>query len=388
MTSPPLEPHLSPTLLENLHSTPWRHGFLALLRRLNANLAMGPIGTALLPDAENFRLGQKPSLIFAAAEIADARVVDGKLRIRLFGLGMLGPNGPLPIHVTEIAREREELRRDSTLSNFLDIFHHRSLSLLYRAWAAAQSAASLDRPDDDRFSFHVSALAGVPQRRLRGESVPTHARLAASPHLVRHSRNPDGLRSTLTRYFGVPVEVSEFELDWMPVEPVNRCRMGEESTAATLGGGALLGEHVPDRRHRFRVVLGPLDLGQYLRFTPQGKELLPLVEWVRIFTRGEYRWLLELQIKPDCAVPMVLGDNQQLGWSGWLGESPGGKPVVGMRFEPEMYVLQLRRDAAGRAHQAACELTASRSGLRNTILERFLRSHSYTPRILQACRLC
>lgn len=243
---------------------------------------------------------------------------------------------------TEIAREREELRNDPTLCNFVDIFHHRSLSLLYRAWANAQSAANLDRPDDDRFSFYVSSLMGVPLRRQQPWHLPHHARLASSPHLVRQSRNADGLCSTLARYFGVQVRIGEFDLDWMPVVPECLCEMGDESAAATLGDGAILGEQVPDRRSRFRIVVGPLDLDQYLRFTPQGADLLPMVELVRIFTRGEFRWILEFQIKSQAATPAVLGEGQQLGWSGWLGESPAGKPVVGMRFEPETYISQLR----------------------------------------------
>ncbi len=55
----------------------------------------------------------------------------------------------------------------------------------------------------------------------------------------------------------------------------------------------------------------------------------------------EYEWELELQIKPHGATPAVLGGEQQLGWSGWLGESPSGEPIVGMRLEPELYVKHL-----------------------------------------------
>uniref|UniRef100_UPI000481E09F type VI secretion system baseplate subunit TssG n=1 Tax=Paraburkholderia dilworthii TaxID=948106 RepID=UPI000481E09F len=155
---------MSAELIAALQSTPWRYGFFALMRRINANPAIDPAGSAPSPATEPFRVGQKPSLIFAPREIAEARLDNGRLHIRLFGLGMLGPNGPLPIHVTEIAREREEHRQDPTLSNFLDIFHHRSLTLLYRAWASAHSVASLDRPEHDRFSFYVAALSGSTQR--------------------------------------------------------------------------------------------------------------------------------------------------------------------------------------------------------------------------------
>lgn len=160
---------LSPQALARLRAEPWRYGFLALLRRIGADARIDPIGKARRPQAEPFRLGQQPSLAFAPREIASVGDANGRLKVRLFGLGMLGPNGPLPIHVTEIARDREESRRDPTLGNFLDIFHHRYLTLLYRAWASAQAAAGLDRPDDERFrSTSRASPARISTRSARG----------------------------------------------------------------------------------------------------------------------------------------------------------------------------------------------------------------------------
>jgi type VI secretion system protein ImpH len=342
-------PPLTQALIAHLEAEPWRYGFIALMRRINANPAIDPVGTAALATTETFRLGQKPSLIFAPREIADATLRDGRLRIRLFSLGMLGPNGPLPIHVTEIAREREESRRDPTLSNFLDIFHHRSLSLMFRAWKWSQSAVSLDRADDDHFSFYAASLVGDPRRRERPFPLASHARLSAAPHLVRQSRNPDGLRATLAHYFGVPVEIKEFELHWMAIEPGRESRLGGERMSSCMAMGATLGQVVPDRRHRFRIVLGPLDMEQYQRFTPRGSDLLKLIEFVWTFVGREYSWELELLLKPESATPSVMGGPQQLGWSSWLGQSPEERPITGMRFEPESYVRQLRQNAKARA---------------------------------------
>lgn len=337
---------LSPELIEKLQETPWRYGFFALMRRINANPASDPVGTAILPGRESFRIGQKPSLIFAPSEIADAQVKNGTLRIRLYGLGMLGPNGPLPIHVTEIAREREAHRRDPTLCNFLDIFHHRSLSILYRAWASAQSAASLDRPDHGRFSSYVGSLCGALPRTDRVVSLPEHAHLALVPHLVREARNPDAVAMSVAHHFGVPARVEEWAPHWIVLPPELQSRMGRARMSACLGRGAILGGQVPGRQHRFCLVLGPFDIGTYHRFTPRGEDLLRLVAMVRALVGHEFEWELELRIKPGDATPMVMGGDQQLGWSGWLGESPAGEPVIGMRFQPEEYVEHLLLNAA------------------------------------------
>jgi type VI secretion system protein ImpH len=331
---------LSPELIEQLQAEPWRFGFLTLLRRIGADQRIDPVGTARRPQAEPFRLGQRPSLAFAPREIANVEEANGRLKVRLFGLGMLGPNGPLPIHVTEIARDREESRRDATLVNFLDVFHHRYLTLLYRAWGSAQAAAGLDRPADERFSFYVASLIGQDADEIAHCPLPAHARLSASAHLVREARNPDGLRMTLERYFGVPVAIDEYVFHWIDVDPLDHSRLGLPGAPSTMAEGAMLGEQVPDRQHRFRIVIGPLDIEEYLRFTPQGADLPRLVEWVRAFVGYEFEWELELRIRPRSAPPAVVGGPQQLGWSGWLGRSPSGEPVTGMRFEPERYSQQ------------------------------------------------
>jgi len=343
---------LPAALIEQLQAQPWRYGFFALMRRLNANPAVAPVGTARLPGADPFRVGQKPSLIFAPREIAEAKLKDGKLHIRLYGLGMAGPNGPLPIHVTEIAREREELRQDPTLSNFLDIFHHRSLTLLYRAWARSQSTANLDRLEHDRFSVYVATLSGHRQRRDRRWPLPAHVHLSAAPHLVRQPRNVDGLRSMIAYHFGVPVRIEENVFQWMSIESEELCRMGKERMSSYMGSGAVLGEQMPDRLYRFQIVIGPLDIEAYHGFTPRGSNLLRLIECVRAFIGKQYNWELKLLIKPRSATPAVMGGPEQLGWSSWLGQSPTDEPVVGMRFEPELYLRQLRESAAKRTKRA------------------------------------
>ncbi|MDN7743014.1 type VI secretion system baseplate subunit TssG [Burkholderia multivorans] len=342
---------LSAELLDALLAEPWRFGFLSLMRRIGANAALDPIGTARRPQAEPFRLGQQPSLAFAPREIASAHETAGQLKVRLFGLGMLGPNGPLPIHVTEIARDRESSRRDTTTVDFFDIFHHRFFTLFYRAWASAQAAAGLDRKHREQFSFYVASLVGHELGEIERRPLPSHARLAASAHLIRESRNPDGLRATLEHYFGVPVAVEENVFHWIEIDPADCGRMGYPGASATMGRGAVLGRVAPDRQHRFRIVIGPVDLDAYLRFTPQGEDLPRLVEWVRAFVGRELEWELELRIKPESAPPAVMGGRQRLGWSGWLGRPAPDKPITGMRFEPERHPRHFNRRHMASGHR-------------------------------------
>jgi len=385
-------------LLARLRQTPWKFGFTALMRCFGAAYPQLPrIGLARRPQQEPFRLGQTAALTFAPREIAEvvlagegAGVPTGLAllaapgtggaapvrkgnnpalpMIRLYGLGLLGPNGPLPLHYTELVRERTENFNDPTLADFLDVFHHRYLTHLHRAWAQAQAAAGLDRADDETFSRYIAQLTGHDPLEIRDSVLPAHARLAASTHLSRQARNPDGLAQTLGRFFAVPVELQEFVMHWIRIDEPDQTRLGAPRTSSLLGVGAMLGEVVPDRQNKFRLVLGPLRLDQYQHFTPQGRDLPLLVEWVRAFVGYEFVWELELRVRNDSAPPARLDESQKLGWSTWLGGSAAAatsassasaapttacaaRPdapdhAVGMVFEPES-CLDTRQAARG-----------------------------------------
>jgi len=338
------EPFLGQQLPAGAVDAPWRHSMTALLRRLAAQMPELPaIGTAQKPQQEAHRIGQSASLTFAPREIAELSDESGKLAIKLFGLGMLGPNGPLPLHMTEQVRERAENRRDTTLADFLDLFHHRALSHLYRAWAQAQSAAGLDRAHAEVFSPYVARLSGDEPDLANSTALPAHARWASAAHRVRAARNPDGLVATVRHFFGVPVQLQEYCLRWMALDDDDVSRMAVPGPSAIMGQGAVAGEAVPDRQSRFKLVLGPLTLVQYLRLTPEGhqgaRDLPALIELVRAFIGFEYAWEVELLVKPHAAPACRMGDDMQLGWSTWMGQADEarGEAVSGMVFEPEAY---------------------------------------------------
>lgn len=343
-TDIPLMDHASPLHPDALDAwfdqrTPWRAGFLSLMRAIAARNQQMPLpGTARLPREEPFRIGQHASMAFAPREIASLATRNGRLDIRLFGLGLWGAQGPLPLHMTELAHARIESHQDHTLANFTDLFHHRALSLFYRAWASGQSTASLDRHDGEKFSFYIASLIGVDVDEAARSCLPVHARLGTAAHLVREARNPDGIAAALSHYFGVPMTVEEFVPHWIALAPTEHTKIGIPGPAAIMGEGAQLGEMIPDRQHKFRLVVGPLDLDQYLRLTPHGEDLPVLVEWVRGFVGHEYDWEVKLLVKPRAAPPARADTSQRLGYSTWLGESMDDLPVVGMVFEPEQYI--------------------------------------------------
>lgn len=316
---------------------PWEVGFISLLRTLAAWMTEMPApGKAIRPSQEPFRLGQVAHMTFAPREIARLREEQGKLKIDLFSLGIWGPQGAMPMHLSELAYSRSE-QYDLSLTEFIDIFHHRALTLFYRAWFISQDVASLDRKNDERFSFYIGSLAGLDPEDLESTLLPVHARLASTAHLIREARNPEGLIGALRYYFDIPVSMEEYCEQWIFLDESDQSILGSFSSTMVLGEGAILGCALQDRQHKFRLILGPLSLNQYMLFSPWGNDLPTIREWVRNFTGFEYAWDIQLVLAADEIPHAILNGAHQLGYATWLARSESNLPVYGMSFEPENY---------------------------------------------------
>jgi type VI secretion system protein ImpH len=330
------------TFFRALADAPYRHDFYQTLRRLECLYGDKPRwGRALRPVDEPVRLGQDPDLAFAPAPLASFDPGhDGqtpRLQVRLFGL--LGPNGPLPIHITECARERLRHAGDPTLSRFLDLLHHRFLALFYRAWAQAQPHVNRDRPDEDRFGAYIGAFIGVSPKACRHrDTLPDLAKFFHVGALVRPVRNAEGLRAILQHFFRVPAHIQEFVGHWMSLSATDRTYLTREGAA--LGSGAVLGGRVWDRQNKFRIRLGPLTLAQYESFLPGGVLLRKLVDWIRLYLSFELEWDVRLLLRKDEVPALTLGGGRRLGWTTWLGRRSAETDADDLCVNAERFVNQ------------------------------------------------
>ena len=320
-------------VFELLAEAPWRWDFFQALRLVDAQQVGKPrLGTARRPVDEPLRLGQSADLSFAPAALSVVELPPGgvpRVEVRFFGL--FGPNGPLPLHMTAYARERLLHKGDRTLVRFADMFHHRLLLLFYRAWAQAQPAASMDRPEEDRFADFVGSLIGTGGADWRDrDAAPAHAKLFYAGLLSRQVRNADGLQAMVAGYLRVPVRVQSFVGRWMRLQPEERTRIGKRgatrrAASAQLGTSAVLGAAVFDRQHHFRLHLGPLDTVAFESLLPTGGRrgaLAALKALVDHYIGHEFGWDLQLELnsteRPRCS----LGRQGRLGWTTWLGSLP------------------------------------------------------------------
>ncbi len=310
-------------LLDAIGAEPYRFDFYQAVRRLEAAYPQSPrVGDARRCREEPLRFGQQVSLAFAPSTVSELvprteRGTPARLRVAFFGL--FGPNGPLPLHLTEYAHARALHAGDRTLAAFADIFHHRLLSIFYRIRARANPVSSLDRPGDRRFPLFVGSFAGLGLPSMCGrDSVPDLAKYARIGLLSRATASASGLATLIADYFRLPVRIEEFTAHWMSLPEDSLTRLGH-GEVAELGGTAVIGSRVWDLQSRFRVVIGPLTLDEYERFLPTGSSFQRLVDWILNYAGFALAWDCKLILNKNEAPPLVLGFSGRLGWTTWLG---------------------------------------------------------------------
>jgi type VI secretion system protein ImpH len=308
-------------LLRDLAEKPWRFDFFQALRRLECVHADRPrLGTSVRAADDSVHLGQRVEMTFAPSTIAGVRSrKDGPPRILVRFFGLFGPNGPLPLHLSDWVHERSHNYDDETFARFADMFHHRMLSLFFRAWANAQPTVSYDRPDADGFADRVGSLFGIGMPRLKSrDALPDRTKLFFAGHLSCQTRHPEGLLAMVRAFFGISATLREFVGEWIHLPQANRYRMGESPDTGCLGESLVVGARIWDCQTKFRIVLGPMDYDEFQRLLPGGESLPRLVALVRNYCGHELNWDVNMILRKEAVPDLRLGAQGRLGWTTWL----------------------------------------------------------------------
>ncbi len=328
-------------LIGQLRREPWRFDFFQAMRLLECHYADRPrLGTALKAADDPVRLAQAVSMDFPPSALAawepGQEGHPDRLLVRF--LGLFGPNGPLPLHLTEYAYERIHHHGDLSFARFADIFHHRMLCLFYRAWADVRPVVHHDRPGADHFGAYLGSLFGIGLPAFRDrDAMPDRAKLLFAGHLACQAKHADGLRAIIAEYFGHATRILEFVGEWMAIAAREQTRLGVAPHAGALGRSTVLGARVFGCQHKFRVALGPMGLDSYRTLLPGQAGLAELVALVRNYIGDELAWDLNLVLRREEVPPLRLDGGAQLGWTAWLGgkeDADGDELMLNPFFQP------------------------------------------------------
>jgi len=306
------------TFLRNLEAEPWRFDYFTVLRHLERTSVDRPrIGDSATRRDEFIQLGQDPFMDFPASNLARVVQSDNKLlQVFVKHLGLLGPQGPLPLATTEEAYHYV-LAQDDAFPRFLDVFNHRFIQLFFRAWADSRPIAQHDRPDADRFVAYIGSAIGIgssPYQNL--DSVPDAAKLGFAGLLGSQARCASRLAGAVCGLFNVKAEVEEFIGTRLMLEATEWTLVGQR--LSRLGEDVLLGRNIFSVQDKIRLRIFTKSLAQYIRFLPTGDLCEPLADLVFFYNGEQLDWDVELAIPAGAAEPVRLGTFGQLGWTSWM----------------------------------------------------------------------
>ena len=259
-----------PTLNEQLFAEGFRFDFFQAVRLLEQLAPQKrPVGYQGTVNGEVVRFRVPASLDFPASAVHRITHPDGGSHAAdmwVNFMGLTGPSGILPRHYTELlVRRHIDFRGEEryVLRDWLDLFNHRLISLFYRAWTKYRFWIAFERGEHlrdlpDSFTTCLRSLIGLappslhnrlkislPARcdRQPAEPTSTLARIA-DVSLLRYSgllsqrpRSAINLAALLSDYFLVPVQIEQFQGQWLQIELDDQSRLGSQQPTAVLGTG-------------------------------------------------------------------------------------------------------------------------------------------------------
>jgi type VI secretion system protein ImpH len=353
------------SLIDELFAHPQRFDFFQAVRLLVLSaledaqsgrpkrIAVGEDGP---PTDETVRFRSLVSHSFPVSSIAhlrrssdgDGRITDHPPEMTVAFFGLTGPSGVLPQHYTQLLIERVR-QKDLSYRDFLDLFHHRLVSLFYRAWEKyhfpvgfERSKLDPDRPSEDLFTHCLYSLIGMGTEGLRGRQAFPSQALLYFGGLYAHQRPcAVSLEAVVSEYFNLPTDVIQFRGTWLYLPPEQQTDLGGGGRLGLgnnqLGVTAIAGDRVWDVENTFRIRLGPLNYRTFRRLLPSADMLTPLAQMVRTYVGPDLSFEIQPVLRaadvPTCRIGGDDGSN--LGWDTWLFTSPPTKDAEDAVFAHE-----------------------------------------------------
>jgi len=328
-------PGLMQAVLERAHSFSFFQ-LVQLLQRYAGGARLGSEGRA---SEEALRLRPALSLAFPAADVqkVEVKMTAGsprpRYRITTSFMGLYSCDSPLPTFYAEdlIWKETDQ----DAVRDFVDLFHHRALSLFYCAWEKYRYVLRFRRGGKDEFSRRLFSLIGLGTEPLIESTGLPSIRLLRYAGLITHKPHSAAALSGILRdYFGVPdVNIDQCSERWVRIDPTQQNRLGSRNCA--LGRDLSIGQQVRDCSGKFRVNIGPLGLDDFTRFLPVSPEHASMVNLIRFYAADRLDFDIRVKLRAEETPPMYLSSRnpQRLGWTSCL-PHPQRDPAV-IHRQPE-----------------------------------------------------
>ncbi|HWE50596.1 MAG TPA: type VI secretion system baseplate subunit TssG [Bryobacteraceae bacterium] len=299
---------------EWLFEEPFRFEFYQAVRLLEILRRRG-LEEGREEDAVRFR--SRVSFDFPASEVHSIEENGGTPLMTVNFLGLAGALGPLPAAYSEMVIAAIA-NRDRAAADFLDIFNHRLVTLLYRTRQVHRPPLTSEAPDKGSIARHLFSLIGLGLPHVRKNvRIPPRSLLHYSGLLARRPGSAAGLEKLLSDFFDVPVRVHQFVGLWRTLDSAQQTTIGPRGRNQAIGGGAVLGKRVWDQGASVVIAIGPIGFDRFenlLSGRPGHRAMCAMAHFYLGNERdAEVHLILKAKDVPVC----VIGQSR-LGYTSWL----------------------------------------------------------------------
>lgn len=304
-----------------------RYGFFPVVRGAEARARGLPrVGQSRTPGQNVIDLVHAATLEFPAATFEGVEfTAQGRARARSYFLGLTGPTGALPLHLTEYAAYERRYAKSRPFGDFLDVLTGRMLQFFFRAWGDSQPAVQAERPHDDRFATYVGAISGA-TAGVAPDAVFSAGWRLHYASVFAGRRSAAAIQDALSHLLGSRAQVREYISRWRQVPHSDRTTLGRSGQFNGLGAGAMLGSRARMVDDTFRLEVQTQSIEEYRGFMPGGARFALAAEALTAFAPSHLEWELEPHLNERQAPPAALDGICQLGRSSWL--QPLGRDII------------------------------------------------------------
>lgn len=292
-----------------------RLDFFELLRRLERDGGLPVrLGSSREKRVIDLEVIQPADLAFASREVVEVRQQPARkgksaaLTIYCRHFGLFAPYGPLPIHVTEYARQEWLNLHNRSFQEFVALLSQRMAIWHYRAWSQLHVALGHERPLDDPFLHRINQLSGT-TRQVAGDPHVERLRTRFAGAWLPGRMSWRALTLMLNHYFSLPVTLTPRSARWTEGDNSHQ-RLGRL-------GQTRIGGRFYDIQHAAQIRLGPVASPDYLTWQPGGTRLHALLAICRDYVGHQVLFDIDLHIATRPEMASRLGQGR-LGRDGWL----------------------------------------------------------------------
>jgi type VI secretion system protein ImpH len=301
---------------QQLKTEAYRFNFFQAVRLLELFAGGRPPGKGLSPSQDPVHFSVRPGFSFPASDIQGIKANGNSNgngngstpQMTVNFMGLIGPKGVLPDWYNTHALARNH-HKDYCFNDFLDLFHHRLISLFYLAWKKYRLTENYSGDCADPVSGVLASLAGATEREKAADPEffeYAQKRLLHFCGLVaRTVPTVAGIETIVAQVAGAPARIEQFVERLIHIHEQDRTRLGRKNS--TLKKDALCGRSVRDASSFFIVEIGPLTWERYMAFAPRSRNLEMLRRLIGFLAGIEYEFDVRLIIHGHAIPALGLG---------------------------------------------------------------------------------